>query len=263
MRGFNKWIGLGLGLLFTDGSFFGGLMGFLFGAFIDNFARASQYINNNQQGGRQFRSSHDIFNFYQQQTQRYDFQTMLLALSAVIMKADNRVIKSELNYVKAFFTQQFGNSFTNQHLQRLKTFLDQPNTIPLQQICNDVRMRTTPEVRVQLLHFLFGVAKVDGTVSPAETHTLQKIAQMMGIPNMDFTSVSSMFQKDTDSDYKILGVTKDATNEEIKKAYRKMALRYHPDKVAQMGEEYQKGAKEKFQNINEAYENIKKARKFN
>jgi DnaJ like chaperone protein len=264
MTGYFKWIGAGLGFYLTGFRLYGAFFGFLIGTFIDNFSRAASFLNENQKGGQgrqqSFRSSQDIFDFYQRQTQRYDFPTMLLALSAAVMKADDRVMKSELEYVKAFLQQQFGNQFTTSHLQTLKTFLDQPQALPIQDICNDVRTRTQPEVRVQLLHYLFGIAKADGSVSAAEMQLLQRIASMMGIPNMDFTSVQNMFQRDTESDYKVLGTTKDAEDTEIKKAYRKMAVRYHPDKVATMGEEYQKGAKEKFQRINEAYENIKKER---
>ncbi|RFC53866.1 TerB family tellurite resistance protein [Brumimicrobium aurantiacum] len=263
MTGYFKWIGAGLAFYLTDFSLFAAFFGFLIGSFIDNFSRAAEFVNEAQGGqGRQqnFRSSQDIFDFYQRQTQRYDFPTMLLALSAAVMKADGKAMKSELEYVKAFLQQQFGNQFTKNHLKTLKTFLDQPQDIPLQEICNDVRTRTRPEVRVQLLHYMFGIAKADGSVSPEEMQILQRIATMMGVPNMDFTSVQNMFHRDTESDYKVLGTTKDATDAEVKKAYRKMAVRYHPDKVAQMGEEYQKGAKEKFQRIQEAYENIKKER---
>ncbi|HLV42435.1 MAG TPA: TerB family tellurite resistance protein [Brumimicrobium sp.] len=264
MTGYFKWIGAGLGFYLTGFRLYGAFFGFLIGTFIDNFSRAASYLNENQQGqGRQqsFRSSQDIFDFYQRQTQRYDFPTMLLALSASVMKADDKVMKSELEYVKSFLQQQFGNQFTTSHLKTLKTFIDQPQALPIQEICNDIRTRTQPEVRVQLLHYLFGIAKADGSVSAVEMQLLQRIASMMGIPNMDFTSVQNMFHRDTESDYKVLGTTKDADDAEIKKAYRKMAIRYHPDKVAQMGDEYQKGAKEKFQRIQDAYENIKKERK--
>lgn len=265
MTGYFKWIGAGVGFYLSGFRIYGAFFGFLIGSFVDNVSRARKFVNHAQSGGRgghrNFQSSEDIFNFYRQQTERYDFPTTLLALSAVVMKADDRVMKSELEYVKAFLGQQFGNQFTTSHLKTLKTFLDQPHSIPLQQICQDIRMRMRPEVAVQLLHYLFGIAKADGTVSQAEMHVLQRIAAMLGIPNMDFTSIQNMFQRDVESDYKVLGITKDATEEEVKKAYRRMAIRYHPDKVAQMGEEYQKGAKEKFQKIQEAYENIKKSRK--
>jgi DnaJ like chaperone protein len=113
---------------------------------------------------------------------------------------------------------------------------------------------------VHLLHYLFGIAKADGHVAPSEIQMLNRIASLLGIPAMDFESVKNMFYRDVNSDYKVLGLEPNATDEEVKKAYRQMAVRYHPDKVAQMGEEYQKGAKEKFQKVQEAYDNIRKTR---
>ena len=71
-----------------------------------------------------------------------------------------------------------------------------------------------------------------------------------------------MFYKDANAAYKILEVKEKATDTEVKKAYRKMAVKYHPDKLTHLGEEFQKSAKEKFQKVNEAYETIKKERGF-
>ena len=210
--------------------------------------------------GREF-SSEEFFQYYQQRTSNNDVQTMLMALSAAVMKADGKVLKAELDYVKSFFNQQFGNQFSGQHLQTLKQFLDS-GEIPLQRICQDIRMRMQPEVRAQLLHYLFGIAKADGDVSPSEINVIQQIAQMMGVSSSDFESVKNMFYRNVDSDYKILGIESDASDDEVKKAYRKMAIKFHPDKVAQMGEEYQKGAKEKFQQIQDSYDAIKKRRGF-
>jgi DnaJ like chaperone protein len=175
------------------------------------------------------------------------------------MKADGKVLKAELDYVKAFFANQFGSQFQKNQLQTLKQFLDAPS-IPLNQICSDIRTKMQPEVRIQLVHYLFGIAKADGDVSTSEMQQIEQIASMLGIPSMEFESVKNMFYRNVDSDYKILGIESSATDEEVKKAYRKMAVTFHPDKVASMGEEYQKGAKEKFQNIQEAYEGIKKRR---
>lgn len=219
-------------------------------------------MQRNAQNGQGRRvSPEDLFQYYQQRSTQYDVPTMLMALSAAVMKADGKVLKAELNYVKAFFNQQFGPQFSGQHLQVLKRFLDSGN-IPLEQICGDIRARMQPEVRVQLLHYLFGIAKADGDVSPSEMHVIERIAKQLHVGSQEFDSVKNMFYRNIDSDYKVLGVEASASDDEIKKAYRKMAVKFHPDKVAQMGEEFQKGAKEKFQKVQEAYDAIKKRRGF-
>lgn len=251
---------LGVGAFFAFRSFWMAILGFIIGSFIDNFQRVKQQFDS-ANGGRQF-SPEDLMEYYRQQTAsntQNDFPTMLMALSAAVMKADGKVIKAELNYVKAFFSQQFGAQFSATHLQKLKQFLN-ASSIPLQQICQDISMRTSEEVRVQLLHYLFGIAKADGDVSLAESNVIQNIATMLRVSRVDFESVKNMFYRNVGSDYKVLGVEPNATDEEVKKAYRKMAIKFHPDKVAQMGEEYQKGAKEKFQKIQDSYEAIKKRR---
>ncbi len=251
-------IGAVLGFIFLGKSFFGALIGFLVGSFIDNFAKISASIKSN--GG----SAEDVFKYYQQHASRpkNDFPTMLMALSAAVMRADGNVLKSELDFVKSFFRQQFGDRFEVAHLQELKHFVNS-GQIPLDQICSDIRMRTQLEVRIQLLYFLFGIAKADGHVADVEIKVIQNIANLLGVPHGDFESVKNMFYRNVNSDYKVLEIEATASEEEIKKAYRQMAVRYHPDKVASMGEEYQKGAKEKFQKIQEAYENIKKQRGMN
>jgi DnaJ like chaperone protein len=252
-------LGALVGYYFTR-NFWGGVVGFLIGSSIDNYQRAKKQPS--QAGGNRagFRSADDVFKYYQQQSSASnDVPTMLMALSAAVMKADGKVLTAELNYVKSFFGQQFGPQFSTQHLQTLKKFLDTSN-IPLQQICGDIKMRIQPEVRIQLVHYLFGIAKADGDVTASEINVIQSIASMMGIPKMEFESVKNMFYRNVDSDYSVLGIATAATDEEVKKAYRRMAIKFHPDKVAQMGEEYQKGAKEKFQKIQESYEAIKKRR---
>jgi DnaJ like chaperone protein len=112
------------------------------------------------------------------------------------------------------------------------------------------------------VHYLFGIAKADGNVAESELSSIENIANLLGVSQQEFVSLKNMFYRDVNSDYKILGIAASASNEEVKKAYRKMAIAHHPDKVASMGEEYQKGAKEKFLKIQEAYENIKKNRGF-
>ena len=242
-------------------SFWGAVLGFIIGSGVDNYQNLKKQFQSQGggNGGRQF-TAEELFNMYQQRsTTSSDVPNMLIALSAAVMKADGKVLRAELDYVKAFFAQQFGPQFNQQHLKTLKQYLDSGN-IPLARICQDIRTRMQPAVRVQLLHYLFGIAKADGDVSDPEIRVIQQIADMMGVSNVDFESVKNMFYRNVNSDYKVLGIDETATDDEVKKAYRKMAIKFHPDKVAQMGEEYQKGAKEKFQNIQESYEAIKKRR---
>ena len=255
-----KWIFAVGGFILMNRSFSGAVLGFIIGTFIDNYQKISGASQSQQSSsGRRSSFTHeDLFRYYQQQTQSYDVPTMLMALSAAVMKADGKVLKAELDYVKQFLRSQFGDQFSTRHLQTLKHFLQ--GTIPLNDICNDIKLRMQPEVRIQLIHYLFGIAKADGDVSKTEMDEIQRIAYLLQISTSDFESVKNMFYRDEISDYKVLGIEASATDEEIKKAYRKMAIKFHPDKVASMGEEYVKGAQEKFQKIQEAYENIKKKR---
>lgn len=246
-----KIIGAIAGYFLLGRNLIGGFLGYMVGSAVD-----SMTVKN-----KSGESQDDTFNYYRQHAggNREDFATMLTALSAAVMKADGKPLKVELDYIKSFFSQQFGPQFLNQHLQTLKHFLDSAN-IPLDRICADIAARTQLEVRMQLLHYLFGIAKADGNVAEEELRLLRRISEMMGVPLSDFESIKSMFYRDAVADYHVLGIEKTASDDDVKKAYRQMAIRYHPDKVMHMGEEYQKGAKEKFQKVQEAYENIKKQR---
>jgi DnaJ like chaperone protein len=252
-----KFIGALVGFFILGRNFLGAMIGFVIGSVID-----SVVISQSNAGQR--RQSGDVFEYYTRQSARSheDFATMLMALSAAVMRADGKPLKSELEYIKAFFTRQFGPNFTKEHLQVLKYFLS-GNEVPLEKICEDIRSRTQLEVRIQLLHYLFGLAKADGYVADPEVKLLQRIATLMQVPHADYESIRSMFHRDANADYHVLGIEPTATDEEVKKAYRQMAVRYHPDKVAQMGEEFQKGAKEKFQQLQDAYDNIRKSRGMN
>lgn len=247
-----KWF-LGIGLFVLTSKIGYGIIGFLLGSVID-------FISQNKNGAENGDSNASSgFDYYRERVTRFDFPTMLMALSAAVMKADGSVKRVELDYVKGFFNAQFGNQFTREHLQVLKHFLD-TGKIPINEICSDIRNRLNIDGRIQLVHYLFSVAKSDGHVDDQEMQTIAQLSNKLGIPAMEFESLKNMFYRNADSDYKILGIEPGASDEEVKKAYRKMAISFHPDKVAQMGEAYQKGAKEKFQKIQDAYENIKKKR---
>jgi len=197
-----KWI-LAVGGYFLLGkNFLGAILGFIIGNVIDNYQNVIGAAKAQaQKEGRSF-STDDLFQYYQQRSSQNDIPTMLMALSAAIMKADGKVLKAELDYVKLFLNNQFGPNYASTHLKTLKHFIDS-DEIPLQQICLDIKMRTLPEVRVQLIHYLFGIAKADGSVSNTEINVLNQIASMMGVPAIEFESVKNMFYRDVNSDYAV------------------------------------------------------------
>ncbi len=237
MGKFAKWIGGGLGWAFLGP--IGGLIGFALGSLFDS--ASTQTVTT---GDRRTTSG--------------AFAMSLLVLVAAVMKADGKVVRSELDYVKKFFLQNFGPDTSSEAIVMLRDLLKQQ--IPVQDVCNQIRKNLDYSSRLQLLHFLFGIANADGHVHASEQKTIELLAGYMGISVKDLESIRSMFVPQTDSAYKILEIERKATDEEVKKAYRKMAIKYHPDKVSHLGEDFQKAANEKFQKVNEAYEIIKRER---
>jgi DnaJ like chaperone protein len=269
MVGYYKWIGVGLGLFLSRGHFYGAILGFIFGAFIDNIQRAAQYLNEKNQGqnyrqrgsASQEQNSYDFFQQFYQQGPSYTLKSSLLVLSAAVMKADNKVLKSELGFVKAFLKQQFGADFDSQDLKELKNYIDD-DFLPVAEICHEFRIRTRPEVRIQVMQYLQGIAQADGVVSSAEQRILTDISTRLGIVSQQNNYHQQFGQQrtvqDTKKDYRTLGIAPGADLAAVKKAYRKLAIQYHPDKVAQLSASEQESAKQKFQEIQSAYERIKK-----
>ena len=235
-----KWITGGLGWAFFGP--IGGILGFVVGSMFDN----TTVITGRQE--------------YQpgQPTTQGGYIMSLLVLVAAVMKADGKVLKSELDYTKDFFVRSFGPAAAAEAIKILRDLLNQ--NIPVTEVSQQIRKNMDHPSRLQLLHFLFGIAAADGVVHESEHQLIAHIAQQMGISEKDYQSIESMFVANTDAAYKILEAEPTATDDELKKAYRKMALKYHPDKVTYLGEDVQKGANEKFQKVNEAWDTIKKQR---
>ena len=191
-------------------------------------------------------------------TARDGFIASLLVLMAAVMKADGKVVRSELSFVKAYLVRTFGEQKASEALLMLREILNKE--IPVRDVCTQIKANVDYSSRLELLHLLFEVAKSDGSIPQAELNVLQEIAKYLGLSATDYTSILNMYIESTESAYKILEISAEATDDEVKKAYRKMALKYHPDKVSHLGEEFQKTAGEKFRKVNEAYEKIKKSR---
>jgi DnaJ like chaperone protein len=256
MAKFGKWIGGGLGWVL--GGPIGGLLGFVFGSVFDGINSGEYAYDSGRDQGHPYSQDRSQYGQQRQETQTGDFAIVLLVLSAAIMKADGRVKKTELDFVKNFFVSRFGVEKTKQHMQVLKEMLQQD--LPLAQITNQVKHYMDYSSKLQLIHYLFGISMSDDHIHDREIEVIDYIASNIGIDRPDFHSIKAMFMKEKDDLYTILDVDKSVSDEELKKAYKKMALKYHPDKVSHLGEDVRKEAEEKFQTLNNAYDQIKKQR---
>ncbi|MDR1762208.1 MAG: TerB family tellurite resistance protein [Bacteroidales bacterium] len=243
MAKLGKFIGAAAG--FALGGPIGALVGFALGSMFDNTTISVQ------QGEQAFSRA----------TPR-DFALSLIVLIAAVMKADGSVRRAELDFVKAYLLQAFGQQKTEQLLHVLRDVLKKP--IPLYEVCMQIRSNMSYASRLELVHFLLKLAVSDAQYSEPEKHIITQIAHYLGITPTDFDSIHASLRISTTDDienaYTVLEISEDATDDEVKKAYKKMAVKYHPDKVSHLGEEVQKSATEKFKKVNEAYEKIKKQR---
>ena len=243
-----KWIGAFIGFLFKG--FFGAFAGYLLGSLLDLIFMPK---SNQRRFGGNFQNRENV--------SPGDFELNLLSLASLIIKADGNVSQRELDYVRHYFVQAYGKERAN---ATFKTFNEviKKRKVSAANICQFLKPRLRYEVRLQVIHFLFNIANADGHVSENEVSKLKEIAGYFSISYQDFESIKAMFVKSADKAYKILEVDKNASDSEIKKAYRQMVKKYHPDKLQNMDEAYQKGATEKFNQVQEAYEQLQRERGF-
>jgi DnaJ like chaperone protein len=240
MAKFSKFLWGGLG--WAIGGPIGGIIGFALGTLIDH----SNTVVEDGSG---------------RQTLPGDFGVSLLILCAAVMKSDDKLLKSELEYVKRFFISQFGVEHAQERMLLFREILKQNYSLP--EVCMQIDANLDYPSKLQLVHLLFGLANSDGELHTAEMNTIRTIAGYLHISAGDLNSMSAMFVKDISSAYDILEITRNASNDEIKKAFRKLAALHHPDKVEHLGEDFRKASQEKFKSINEAYTQIKKERGIN
>tara|TARA_B100001175_G_scaffold159767_1_gene135344 strand:+ start:1043 stop:1750 length:708 start_codon:yes stop_codon:yes gene_type:complete len=234
----SKWILAVLGYSFFR--FPGALIGYFLGSLIENSSPKRRNIRN---------------------ISSQDFELNLLALASLVIKADGRVSKQELDYVRSYFVSAYGKNRANSTFQIFNDNINKKGISPsnIIKLFNSV---LNYESRLQVIHFLFGIAKADGNVSSPELQKLLDFSNMLRLTKADFESIKAMFVDQVGGAYKILEINKSDSDQKVKKAYRDLAKKHHPDKVQHLGEAYVKAAQEKFQKIQKAYERIKAERGF-
>ena len=238
--GFGKWIAGALGWAMFGP--IGGILGYYFASRAEKLSEAVA-----AQGEQQSWN----------QGQRNSFLMSLLILSAAVIKADGKTTSQEIATLRNFFVRNFSPQAGNDAEQIVKDLNNKD--FNLYEVCMQIRSCMDYSQRLQLYHYLVSLGACDG-LHQREIDILETIATYIGLSKSEVDSIFAQFRPSNDSNYRILEITPEATDEEVKKAYRKMAVKYHPDKVATLGEDVQRAAEEKFKAVSQAYEAICKER---
>lgn len=263
-----KWIGGFLGMMV--GGPLGAIAGFVLGSLFDNDSSNQEKYTDND-GSSQFNGPYGGYQTQQQQyeAQRNTFRFSLLVLASYIIRADGKVMHSEMNVVRQWLRVNFGEAAVNDGEQIMRKLFDEQKRLGMPEFrtavlssCRQLCQIMPYEQRLQLLNFLVMIAQADGVVVTEEVTALRECTIELGLNESDLNSMLNLQDAGSslDAAYKVLGIAPTATDDEIKTAYRKLALKNHPDRVASLGEDVRKAAEKKFQEINAAMETIKKAR---
>ena len=263
-----KWIDGLLG--WAAGGPIGALIGYLLGSALESNVKVQVFTDDdlrnahNQNTGQRNAGGYTQYRRhggYSATEQRNSFLASLMVLSSAVIRADGRTQQSEINYVRNFVRNNFGPQAEGEAVNILNELANKD--INIYSVGAQIAMNMNYSQRLQLFHYLADLANADGSVCRQEIDVLQSIAASIGLSTADRDSILAMFSAKRDSAYTILEIDPSATDDEVKKAYRRLAMKYHPDKVAQLGPDVQKAAEAKFKSIQEAYDTIKKERGIN
>ncbi len=213
----------------------------------------------------------------------------LMCVVAYLMKQDNIAKVCELEEVKIFLKRFFPTKDPNIPLQQLRIYLRSNLTeFQVNNSCRILNRHFNYESKLLIVQLLFKIAASDGGIDIKEMRFINYVASYLRISQADYNNIGSNFHyrhsntnnnNDNYSEsnyyyggsnsnsrsngnvniyenYKILGVTPYATDKEIKQAFREKAKIFHPDKYVNKTEAEKEKAKEKFQELNNAYEAI-------
>jgi len=202
-----------------------------------------------------------------QQDTRTLFLNSMLEMAAYIIAADGRIMHSEMEVMRSFLHKNFDQQTAEACNERLLTIFKEKKQMTasqwqmrVMQSCRRLTFALTQEQLLQFMALLAEICKADGRVDAQEEEAMKLVARTLGLGDGIVNQLLSLGGQTLDDAYRTLGIPSTATDDEVRRAYRKMALQYHPDRVATLGKDVQENAKRKFQEINEAKDRIYKAR---
>ena len=195
-----------------------------------------------------------------------DLDVRILSQAQAVIKADGAVKDLEVRIVRDYFIQAFGAERAARAFAAFKNFALKND---VNRVASELRYTMGYQNRLNLLPFLFQVAMVDGDYSSAENRVIYSISQSLGIAEQHYQYIFRMFvsagynstatreNMQRVSPYAVLGLEEGASQEEVKRSYRSLVKKYHPDRLVKYSEEERVAAQEKFIEIQKAYEEIK------
>lgn len=192
------------------------------------------------------------------------FFTAAFSMLAKISKADGRVTDMEITAVENFMRRDLHLDTAGQQtaINIFRQAIDSPEPFDAfaQQFYSVFNVQ--PNILEFMLDILFRVSAADGDISGEEETLLLSAARIFRFSNSDYERIKSRYVSVSNKYYAVLKCDHNASDDEIKKQYRKLVTEYHPDKIEAKGlpEEFIKLANEKFKEIQEAYDEIKKER---
>ena len=193
------------------------------------------------------------------------FFAALFACLAKIAKADGQVTKEEINKIEDFITQKFNldgeqRNFAINIFQKAKD-----DNVSFDAYAKQLAslLKSSPNSLMIFYELLFELAMADGELHPNEEKLLKKVPRIFGFNDGLYNQLFQKYGLKTQNFYEVLGVSKQMNFDEIRKIYLKKRREFHPDKLISKGlpEELIEKAKEKFIEIQEAYEELEKIHK--
>jgi DnaJ like chaperone protein len=236
MAKYEKWLGASLGWMLT-GNPLGGVLGFIAGTLI-------------QQGDKD-RPAGTVKGVS-------EFEVNLMVLASHLIKIDGRISAGQAAFTEQFLNAHFDPQFGAERARIFNHCLQKE--YDLNAACGQIRMYSELGTRIQVVRFLIDLAQCDGEMTERQNYFVFRIAGYLNINDVDYRKLKAEHVLQPVTVYDILGVTRQMDFAEIRTVYRKLVLKYHPDRNKDASDEEKKKLAQKFQQVQEAYEKIKAER---